>query len=1430
MTTKKGGSGTSKAGTPPKTAKNPPKAGSRRVSEAGAKVSTTKAARAKATRAKPSRGKSAGAAKAGAVKEGAVKATAAKRRKTATTDVRKEPVRVVAIGASAGGLEPVERFFDAMPVDSGLAFVIIQHLSPDFRSMMDQLLARHSTMMIVHAEDGMELEANVVYLNPPRTDLTLEKGRLRTREHLNPDILSLPIDSFFHSLAADQKQNAIGIIMSGTGSDGSRGGQSIRATGGTLIVQDPISAKFDSMPRAAMERNAASVIALPQEMPNLLSRLIAGDNIEPPKPEELLEDDPERMILGLLQRRYGADFGYYKQATVGRRIHRRALLNQIQSVETYAQMVAKDNEELEALYCDLLIGVTAFFRDMEAFDELAVKILPDLTRVMSAERPLRVWVAGCASGEEPYSLAILISEFARKHDLTLNLKIFATDIHFNSLEVAGLGLYPKDSLKGVPESLINDYFDVIGERYQVKQSLRKLVVFSPHNLIKDPPFTRMDLVTCRNLLIYLDDTAQRKVLALFHFALRKDGTLFLGPSETTSDFADEFVTVSKKWRIFRKARDIRLRESTQLLPLSSTDDHSAETEQRLSESRTSALAGLHGTVAQRQMLVRAYDKMLDRFAPPSLLTDRNGELVHIFGNADAFLQFKKGVFSKRIVDVLIPDLKLVVSAGLERALAQHMVPFQRKVTIKLPGGNEKSINVGIEKLAAEGAFAEFVLVTLERVKPRELPPAQVSGVEEADHAFYAHRVAELERDLKITEESLQSTIEELETSNEELQATNEELMASNEELQSTNEELHSVNEELYTVSAEHQRKIEELTELTDDMDNLLRATDIGTIFLDSEQQIRRFTPAAGQTFNLVEYDIGRPLSHITYRFSYDGLLADVDKVRISGTAIQKRIEVDGRAYFLRLLPYRSDREESSGAVLTMVDIQDLEDAKVELARQQRLYESVVQHQSDMICRFTPDTTLTFVNDAFCRYYASTEAELLGSKFIDTVPAGERKAARKTLAALEAGMTNQYEHRDARPGGKTTWLQWHRHAIADGEGGVAEIQAVGRDITALKQAQEELVELNEKLSAEEERFRQLYTNTPIMMHSLDEDQVIIEASEYWFNTMGYRPEEVIGRQVYEFLTEDSRRRAREQVLPAFRELGYCADVPYQMIKKDGQIIDVRLSAIIDTGSAGAATRSLAVVIEVTEQLRAERALEAQNAELARINDNLNQFAHIVSHDLTGPLRAIEHTTNWIEEDATPEARREIQEHIDRLKDQVTHLGSLLGDLLEYSRAGSSQHAAEQINLPRALNDIFDVLGKPAGMKLEVRSMPTDIITYRAPLLLVFRNLIENAVKYHDRKKGRITVGAEDMADHWVFSVEDDGPGIDPEFHEKILLPFRKLERKDKTPGNGMGLALVKKAVDSNGGELSIISNPAERTGTRFRFTWPKDREPSLIAAE
>ena len=985
--------------------------------------------------------------------------------KTATAGkaTSSDVTRIVAIGASAGGLEPLQQFFDAMPTDSGLAFVIIQHLSPDFRSMMDELMARHSTMTICRAEDGMQLRPNTVYLNSPRTEMTVVEGALRQRKGSPEAVLELPINTFFESLAKQQRSKAIGVILSGTGSDGTKGCEAIKAKGGAVLVQDPATAKFDSMPVSVIDRSLADSVMPPEDLPTVIMDLVKGRDIRMMLDAGDVKHDPTRALFDLLRERFGADFSNYKRATVDRRIRRRADMCKLPDLESYVDFLIGDRDELEALYHDLLIGVTAFFRDAEAFQTLETKIIPAVAAEMSIEHQIRVWVPGCASGEEAYSIAIAFSEFARLNNIPLNLKILATDIHSRSLEAAGAAVYTTENLKHLSAERRSLYFDQEGDYYQVKPSLRRSIVFSPHNIISDPPFTRIDLLSCRNLLIYFNDATQQKVLSFFHFALNRNGYLFLGPSESVGKLGEEFAVVDKRWRVFQKRRDVCLADATSLQSQGSR--YTTSGRQRSAELGQLATAQepLGMRLYAQRALNEAYSKLLNRYAPPGFLLTRDGSVLHIFGDAARYLNLKEGSFSQRVIDLVREELKLAVGAGIERAKGRNAASYSRRISVPSSDSESTIVNVTVDPLTANDEQAEHILLVLEAqqevVHRPDHSSAQNLTVDRRDTVeVMQQRIDDLERDLRFTEESLQTTIEELETSNEELQATNEELMASNEELQSTNEELHSVNEELYTVSAEHQTKIEELTQLNNDMDHLLKGTEIGTIFLDSEMRIRRFTPAATKVFNLIAQDIGRPISHVTYRFDAPTLFSLIDQVQQSAQTAEREVNVDDCVYLLRVLPYVTEPDDAFGIVITMIDVTEVKAAQSHATQLDERYESIVEDMSEPLIRWDADGKITFCNGAYIRSRKSERDVILGSKIHDMIPENEHMSFFSALKDLSPGEHYDFKMQQGRTQGKPRWRAGNVRAIGKGTENVAEYQLVDRDITDLVEYQNALAEL------------------------------------------------------------------------------------------------------------------------------------------------------------------------------------------------------------------------------------------------------------------------------------------------------------------------------------------------------------------------------------
>jgi two-component system CheB/CheR fusion protein len=877
---------------------------------------------------------------------------------------------VVALGASAGGLEALEKFFDNMPADSGLAFVVIQHLSPDFKSLMDELLARHTKLAILRVADGMAIEPNSIYLIPPKKEMIVSGGKLLLTDKDPTQGLSLPIDTFFRSLAHEYGRNAIAVVLSGTGSDGSRGIRAIHDAGGFVIVQDEASANFDGMPRSAIDTGVVDAVLPPRDMAGAILDYVQGRPLTLIAPSS--EGQPTATgideIFRVLNDAYGLDFSYYKPNTVARRVERRMQLSRTASLSEYVRRLRIDADELNSLYRDLLIGVTKFFRDGEAFQRLESEVLPQILNRVPSDDDLRIWVAGCATGEEAYSLSILVHEALSARRRLLRVKIFATDVHQASLDYASAGVYSEEALADVPALRLERYFTKHPAGYQVAQELRKLIVFAPHNVIKDAPFTKLDLVCCRNLLIYLQPHAQKKAISLFHFALKPSGILFLGPSESPGEISDEFDTLDRHWKIFRKRRDIRLPNDFRL-PLSP-----GLTRWRVTQGKS---AGDSRGLPDIQLL-RAYDALLSEYVPPSLMVNDRRELIHSFAGAGKYLALPDGRLSNDILDLVEPDLKLALAGALQRVAKEKEPIVYGSVHLRsLPEG--ELLRLSVKPLAIQSTGEEYYLISfVTHAKPS--PPASETHID-FDQAS-RDRLVELEDELRYTKENLQATIEEMETTNEELQATNEELVASNEELQSTNEELHSVNEELYTVNAEHQRKITELTELTDDMDNLLRSTDIGTIFLDRALRIRKFTPQIYHTFQILPQDIGRSIETFSHNVLHESLLADVQQVFQTEMPFEKDVQDrNGRWYLLRILPYRS-KGRVDGVVITLIDISSLKRVERELRRMSKVY----MDGADPIVIEDLSGHIVDLNEEALRAYRWSRQEIIGQPVSKLIPA------------------------------------------------------------------------------------------------------------------------------------------------------------------------------------------------------------------------------------------------------------------------------------------------------------------------------------------------------------------------------------------------------------------------------------------------------------
>jgi len=836
---------------------------------------------------------------------------------------------VVGIGASAGGLRPLQEFFTRMPSDSDAAFVVVQHLSPDFKSLMPELIGRQTDMPAVRLEDGMRPRPNTIYLNTPRTDVTIEDGVFRITDRSRDEGdhgPHFPIDLFFRSLASDLGDHSIGIILSGTGSDGSRGVREINEAGGVVLVQDPRTCQFDGMPQATITTGHADCVQRPSELARTVFEYVrqAGKAFPRAAPEVAGEgDELVDRIITVLEESEHTDFSHYKRSTIGRRIERRRLLAGRSDLAAYLEMLEASADERVALRNDLLITVTSFFRDPPAWRVLEEQVIPRLLADTPPDRPIRVWVTACATGEEAYSIAMLLIEALEAAGQHRDIKIFATDIDERALERASAGVFPRAIVGDVDEPRLRRFFQWKDGHYEVRRELREKIIFAPQNLAQDAPFTRMDLVTCRNVLIYMEPELQQHVVRMLHFALDVGGVLFMGAADVVGPLASEFDTIDGRWKVFRKRRDVRLVAgvSERFMPRAT------------SRSRASDPAPAMGAVRPRDpLLIDVMSRTLEHHGGMAAIVGDDNELVQSYGATESYLRVPRGQATSDVTRLVPRSLQLALHTALHkvRGSSDERPAVFRGLRVELDD-EVRVVCMRVEPLTSAGTGGQrLMLVTIEEDRDGSVTPIEMPM--DVDDAAQM-RIRELENELAQTRENLQATIEELETTNEEQQAGNEELLASNEELQSTNEELHSLNEELYTVNAEYQAKIQELTELHHDMDNLLMSTNIGTIFLDAELRVRKFTPAATEAFNLVDVDVGRPIEHLSHNLEYPHLFEDLRTVLLTGRSLERDTRTKrGKPLLVRINPYRTEQTRHQGVVVTFIDISELKQAERDLKR------------------------------------------------------------------------------------------------------------------------------------------------------------------------------------------------------------------------------------------------------------------------------------------------------------------------------------------------------------------------------------------------------------------------------------------------------------------------------------------------------------------
>lgn len=814
---------------------------------------------------------------------------------------------IVGIGASAGGLEALQQFFSAVPDNSGLAFVVIQHLSPDYKSLMAEILGKYTSMMVLQAENGMEVEPNIVYLIPPKKNMTIKNGRLLLTDYVHGAI-NHPIDTFLASLAEERKAHALCVILSGTGSDGTSGIKSIKEHDGLVLVQDPASAKFDGMPRSAINTGLADFVLPPRELAeeilnfsNYPAIVDISDN------EELFSDKDTLSLIYLTMKRVsGIDFTYYKKTTVLRRIERRMVVTHCPTLSSFAHLLEENQNEVDLLVKDILIGVTKFFRDAEFFEKLKHTVIYNILENSGSTDPIRIWSAGCSTGEEAYSLAILFHEAMDEKKLHRDIKIFATDVDTKAIEQAGKGVFSESIVDDVSAERLARFFIKRNDQYQICKDIRKMIIFAPHNMLSDPPFGKLALICCRNVLIYFQPVLQKGLFAIFHSALKNGGYLFLGKSETASEYSKVFTPVSIAEKIYMHRSDAKMDD---LMPPAFNIPNI--------QTAIPSATGLAHREENNLAMENVYSHFLEKFLPASVVVDDQNNILHFFGGYSDYLNLAPGKATFNFFTLVNKDINLVSSTAINRCRMEKKAVTYTGISVDTLTGR-RVIDLSVQPIIDSSGIDTGLLAIL-FVEHGE---TMLDGiVEKYDiNITAAQRITDLEHELQVSQNDLRTTIGELETVNEELQAANEELLTANEELQSSNEELQSVNEELYTVNSEFQQKLDELTTMTNDLSNFLSSTMIGILFVDSHLNIRKFTEYIGREFQLESQDVGRSMQIFAHSFPDEDIVTDARNVLKDLTPVDREVVgMNGRFYTMRIAPYRTTENSIRGLVITVID-------------------------------------------------------------------------------------------------------------------------------------------------------------------------------------------------------------------------------------------------------------------------------------------------------------------------------------------------------------------------------------------------------------------------------------------------------------------------------------------------------------------------------
>lgn len=1362
------------------------------------------------------------------------------------------PLRVVGLGGSAGSLAALQKFFSHVAPDLGAAFIVVLHLAPEFESSMAEILQRCTKMPVAQVTDQLRVEPDHVYIIPPGKLLSMVDGHLSLNEMNTPRGKRVTVDLLFRTLAETHGSNSVAIILSGADSDGCVGMKRIKERGGLTIAQELSEAEHQGMPRAAIETGMVDWILPVLEMPIRVAEYFQREarlQLPPEEPTQAREkcipkeqesEEALREVLAFLRTRTGRDFSYYKRATILRRIGRRMQVNGSSNLPDYLVFLRTHPGETGALLQDLLISVTNFFRDPEAFQAFE-QLAPSLFQGKGPNEAVRVWVPACATGEEAYSIAIILSECAEKLESPAPIQIFATDIDDDALGHARAGHYVETIQADVSEDRLRRFFIKDSGRYRVKREIREIVLFALHDALKDPPFSRLDLISCRNFLIYLSPAAQTRAFEIFHFALNPGGHLFLGSSESAEEGAVLFHPLDKKHRLFARREVNRFAvpalTSPGTLSLSLERARRRATEElvipaiSLLAPGAAAVPEVPGAGSRRSVLEDVHFRLIERLAPPSVVVNGQHDIVHLSEQAGRFLKMIGGMPSVSLLSMVHPMLRVPLRTALFRAMQANEV-------VEVPGvpseveGRPCVINLRVQ---SGGDLAPDLFVVV--FEEKQEAPLVVPSLPQTDSV-----IRDLERELehvkacwRDTVEQSEASTEELKASNEELQAMNEELRSATEELETSREELQSINEELTTVNQELKLKVDEVSHANSDLQNLMASTNIATIFLDRELCIKRYTPPALAIFHIISTDVGRPLSDLRHRLAYDSIATDALQVLETLTLVEREIHSeDGKWFLVRLLPYRTTDNHIAGVVLTLVDITDRKLAEQAVQANEGQFRRAIEAAPFPVMMFTEDGTVLALSRVWTELTGYALGHLptidawLSLSWIST-PEVSREESRRLFCVPRAAL----EDLTIRTADGQI-LVWSFSTSSPGllPDGRRFLVGMGLDITARKEAENQL-------RASEERLR-----------------VALQAGHMGTWDWNLETDEVLW----------SREHNRMYGLPLDQREGTVADFMATLHPEDRGAVEHALRQALDTrtdfsmemravhpdgsqhwisghGRAlysqdGAATRMIGVVYEVTERKEAEAALKASREDLLRaLGENerarkeveaasqaKDHFLAVLSHELRTPLMPVIMTTKTLSR--LPDLPTPVRESLAMIERNVRLEARLIDDLLDLTRIGrgSFEVARFPMDVHEAVRKAVEICGPDfAGRSQRVRvsleAPSSQVSGDSARLEQVFWNLLKNASKFSPNGT-EIIVHSRSDAEAIFISFQDQGIGIDSKNLASIFGAFTQADDtiSRRFGGLGLGLAISHATVTAHQGEI-VVTSEGKDCGATFTVKIP-----------